>query len=181
MLPLALVVSVALTAFLHDTTAVLPSLYGGVEVVAVLFVPVPVVVALLACLDSRTDAAEVAGVRAVGALDAALAVAVTAVTGGFGFLLGALLGSTAPMTLGRDTAFLVGLMLCVRAVAGSAAAMAPVAWILIVIFFGFRQTRDPYPWTIIAEPIGAPHAAAGAALMSLAGLTALLCTARRLS
>ncbi|MFG2479124.1 hypothetical protein [Streptomyces fagopyri] len=80
------------------------------------------------------------------------------------------LGDGVVITVGRNTLFLIGLMLCSRALFGQPGSLLPVAWILAVCLCGFRPGNDPYPWTILPEPVSAPHAAVGALLMFTAGL-----------
>ncbi|HTF07537.1 MAG TPA: hypothetical protein VK659_05115 [Asanoa sp.] len=179
-LPAALLLFTVLLVVVQNGTAALPSAFTGTQQVALLmFVPVPVLSALMLCLESRLAAQEATGIRPVRSLDAALAVATVAACAALALAVGALIGSiglTGAGAVARNTAFLTGLMLAVRAVAGQTAIMAPVGWLLAVMFVGFRAGNDPYPWTVLPEPTSAPHAALGAALMLAAGLAALLLT-----
>ncbi|MGW2410124.1 hypothetical protein ACWCXK_37245 [Streptomyces sp. NPDC001739] len=164
-----------------ERTVLLPSIMAGVHPVALLmFTPVPVVVGLVMCLDSRLPSAEASGIRPTHLMDAALSGA--AVTGAIALslVIGTLIGSDQVIAAGRNTTFLVGIALCVRALAGQPAVMAPVGWIMLVVFFGCRTSSDFYPWTILPEPLNAGHAAAGASLAFVAGIAAQLRTSRNL-
>ncbi|MBU7596581.1 hypothetical protein JGS22_002745 [Streptomyces sp. P38-E01] len=169
-MPLALVVFTVLALLLHDSVAVLPSLTltGGTRMQLAMFVPVVVLVALGRCLDARLPAPEVSGVRHVLWLDAALTVVAVLAAAAVGVALGSVLDSEAALVLGRNTAFLTGILLCGRAVFGTVAVLLPVLWIVTVMLVGFRTWTDPYFWSVLPEPHGEPHA------MVLA-VTALLC------
>ncbi|MEE1766038.1 MULTISPECIES: hypothetical protein [unclassified Streptomyces] len=163
----------------RNGTVTLPSLTISSGLVPLaLLAPVPLVSGLLLCLESRLAGPEATAVRGVEKLDAALIVGVMAVTVVMGGLTGLALDSPPTVTTGRNALFLTGLALCARPVMGLPAVMVPVAWLVTTILCGFRATNDPRPWTIIAEPITAPHAAAGAALVFLVGLIIQLRTSR---
>ncbi|ANW18898.1 hypothetical protein [Streptomyces clavuligerus] len=164
----------------RSDSVVLPSLVAGSTQVALsLFVPVPLVAGLALCLESRLPAAETTGVRPVFGLDAALAAGVAAVAVAVSALAGAVIGDTVTMAVGRNTLFLTGLMLIARARFGQPGTLLPMAWIMLVCLTGFRPGNDAYPWTVIPEPLGAPHAAAAAVLMFALGLTVQIRSARR--
>ncbi|AWK09024.1 hypothetical protein SSP531S_51140 [Streptomyces spongiicola] len=172
-------VFVILLALLHDTRAILPSLTGTAQVALSLFAPVVLIAALMQCLESRLTAAELSAVRRVRVLDTVLVLTT---------MVAALLGSAAvsvltgepqAATAGRNTFFLTGLMLCGKAVMGRPGVMVPVAWLLAVVGGGFRSSGDAYPWTIVPEPLGAWHAAAGAGLVFALGVAVEFGTVRR--
>jgi hypothetical protein len=169
-----------LTLLTHDTTVALPSLLGGstAHMVLPIFLPMLAVVGLMTCLESRLLAPEVSGTRQVPLMDAALAAGVVAVASLLGVITWLLSGDREAAALGRNAAFMVGLMLVARAVVGQPGVMVPVAWLMAIVFLGFRSIRDPYPWTILPEPVTAPHAAAGAAMMFAVGIAAQLRTSR---
>lgn len=179
-LPTVFASFVILVLAAQNTFIVLPSFVGRTQVALSLFVPIPLVAGLMLCLESRIAAAENSGVRRTSLLDAALVTGtmVTAVV--TSMVAGLALGAPQAGTAGRNTVFLTGLMLCGRAVAGQRAVMIPVAWLLLVVFVGFRNSGDPYPWTIVPEPFGALHASVGAGLMFLAGVLVLLHTSRKM-
>ncbi|MFJ4922268.1 hypothetical protein [Streptomyces sp. NPDC088725] len=170
---------VLLLMVFQDNSVVLPSLTGGAtQVVLTLFIPIPLVAALAMCLDSRLFSAESTGVRAVTYLDGGLVVGVAGSAVLTSALIGAILGDPAIMAAGRNVVFLTGLMLIARVLLGQPGTLLPMAWVLVVCLCGFRPGNDAYPWTIIPEPLGAPHAAAAAALMFGAGLAVQIRIAR---
>ncbi|MCK1795756.1 hypothetical protein MTQ01_06975 [Streptomyces sp. XM4193] len=169
-MPPALAVYGVLAVLLHDSVAVLPSLTltSGSRMQLAMFVPVVILVALGHCLDGRLPAPEASGVRPVLRLDALLVVTVILAAAMVGMGIGTVLESDAALVLGRNTAFLTGILLCGRAVFGTVAVLLPVLWIASVMLFGFRTWTDPHFWAVLPEPPGEPHA------MILA-VTALLC------
>ncbi|MDT0306063.1 hypothetical protein RM780_03680 [Streptomyces sp. DSM 44917] len=178
-LPLGLTVLALLALVIQDGSAALPSLTisgsgstGQTRVM--LFAPIPLVASVALCLDARLPPAEASGVRPVRAMDALLVASVTLAAVALCLGLGAALDSAAVAAAGRNSAFLTGLLLCVRPFAGQPAVMVPVAWVLAVVLIGFRSAGDPYAWAILPEPPGAPHAALGTALVLITGLAALL-------
>jgi hypothetical protein len=179
-LPLG-VTSVALLALVfQDTSAPLPSitLSSGGEIAITTFAPLPLVVALALCLDARLPAAEDSGTRPIVLLDLAMIGTALTATVAVSSGLGALLGSPAVWTVGRNTVFFTGLMLCARPLVGQPAVMVPVAWVATTVLVGARESGDPYFWAIVPEPLGAVHAAAVTAAVFLAGVVAQLRTGR---
>ncbi|MFF8412133.1 hypothetical protein [Streptomyces omiyaensis] len=179
-LALGTAVFLVLLLLLQDRSSALPSFGSGgsVTVRLAVFVPIPLVAALMASLDSRLRAPEISGVRRIDLRDAALVLGVVAVATVVSVAAGALVGSQVAQAAGRNVAFLTGLMLLGRALFGQGGALLPTAWVMAVVLVGFRTTADPYPWTIVPEPVGAPHAAAGAALMLAVGVLAQIRTSR---
>ncbi|UCM88310.1 hypothetical protein [Streptomyces marincola] len=176
LLPLGLLSLALLALVLRDSTAALPSfsMSGSNEAKIMLFAPIPLVSTIALCLDSRLPAAEVAGIRPVRGLDTALTGLVLAVAVMVCLLLGVWLDSGTVVAAGRNTVFLTGLLLLLRPVVGEAAVIGPVTWLMAVVLLGFRESDDPYPWTVLPEPVDAPHAALATALALLAGSTLLL-------
>lgn len=177
-LPIALGTYVVLLAAVRDTSVALPSLTGGGQVVLALFVPVPLVAALMLCLDSRLTAPEATGIRPLPAMDTLLIVATVCCAVLLSAAVAVVFSDWQAVTAGRNTLFLTGLLLCARPVLGQPAALAPVGWLMIVALIGFRPGNDPAPWTVVPEPLGAPHAALGALLLFVAGLAVQLRTSR---
>lgn len=181
-LPAALALFIVLLAVVGDGTVVLPSLMGGSgHVMLMLFIPVPLVAGLQWCLESRLAAPELSGVRPVHLFDAGLCLALVAATLALSVVVGAFVGSWEPVTAGRNTLFLIGVMLVARPLLGTPAVLAPVAWLMAVALVGFRPGNDPYPWTVLPEPLSAPHAAAGAVLTFTLGLAVQIRSSRNLS
>ncbi|WP_253915788.1 hypothetical protein [Streptomyces sp. NRRL S-31] len=175
----SLALFVLLLVLFQGGSVALPSLTGGAtQVVLALFVPVPLVSGLALCLDTRLPAAESTAVRPVRYLDAALVVAVALVATAASAVAGAAWEDAVTGAVGRNTLFLAGLMLIARALFGRPGVLLPTAWILTVCLCGFRPGNDAYPWTVLPEPLGAPHAAAAALLMFGAGVTVQIRYAR---
>jgi hypothetical protein len=179
-LPAGLAAYVLLLVLLRENTAALPSLFSsGAPVVLVLAAPVPLCAAVLLCLESRSYAAEVSGVRPVRLLDALLVLAVLACAVLAGALAGAVLDSPSVTAAGRNTVFLAGLMLCLRPLAGHRAALVPACWVLLVVFAGFDRYGHPHVWTVVPRPPSDPYAAVAGALAAVAALTLLLRSPQR--
>lgn len=181
MIPVAWASYAALLLIVRDNIVALPSMIGASSVVLSLFVPVPVFALLMNCLESRLDFAEAAGTRNVGALDAALSLA--AVLGAW--ILGSAVDSVTKFTgvtsVGRNTFFLVGLMLCARPICKKYSVMIPVAWLFCVVFLGFDNSREPRSWTIILEPIGNWVSAIVSLVIFILGLVVQMRSSRRIS
>ncbi|SBT90415.1 hypothetical protein GA0115233_101870 [Streptomyces sp. DI166] len=170
-LPATLGLFALLLVFLQGDSVALPSLTSGAtHVVLALFIPIPLVSGLALCLDTRLHADESTAIRPVRYLDCGLVITVAVVAAAMSTLAGGALGDPAIQAVGRNTLFLTGLMLIGRALFGLPGVLLPTAWILAVCLCGFRPGNDAYPWTVLPEPLGAPHAAAGAVLMFGAGL-----------
>ncbi|WP_129841105.1 hypothetical protein [Streptomyces sp. RFCAC02] len=170
LLPLGLLSLFVLSLVLQSRETPLPSITasGSAEHTLMSFAPLPFVATLALCLDSRLPAAEISGTRPVRAMDAALTGAALAVAVTMCLLTGLVLDSTTVMAAGRNTVFLAALVLVLQPFAGQGAVLAPATWLIAVALVGFRGPRDPYPWTIVPERAGAPHAALGTVLLLLA-------------
>lgn len=175
LLPASYGVFVALVLLLQGVVADLPSFLAGGDnpVVATLMAPVPLYAALLVSLESRLHAAEDTGTRLVRGMDVGLVVAVVAAAALAGFIIGSLLESAGALAVGRNTAFLVGLMLSTRPLIGARAVMIPVVWLLAVMLFGFDHGH-PYFWSVLPRANSDPIALAAAAVALAAGLTCQL-------
>lgn len=171
---------VILVILVQNSTVTLPSITGGSRVALSLFVPVPLVVGLMACLESRLYAPEISGVRLVSLLDLALSVATVTSAVALSVTADWLMELPQAGTAGRNTALLAGLMLCGRPLMRDAAVMIPVGWLIIVVFFGFRDSRDPYSWAIVLEPADSLHAIIAAMLTFAAGIFVQLRSARKM-
>ncbi|MFH8594057.1 hypothetical protein [Streptomyces rimosus] len=181
-LGLALVAFAALVATTQQSAAVpLLSLLSAVSVPVqlLLFAPVPVVAALGWCLDNRLPEAETIAVRPVRLTDTALAAATGFLAVAVTLALAMASNSSAAVAVGRDTCFLVGLMLCLRPVLGQGAVMTGPTWLAIVVFFGFAPDRALYRWTIVGHPVTSAPSLAVTTLTLAAGLTVLARSTRR--
>ncbi|MEU4656728.1 hypothetical protein AB0G32_22775 [Streptomyces sp. NPDC023723] len=180
-MPACVVALFILTLLTQNASVGLPNLVSGssASVVVSMFVPVVVVSGLVGCLDSSLSAAEASGVRPIALMDAALSAGSVLAASAAALGAALLIGDWDAASVGRNTAFLVGIALISRAVVGQKAVLVPIAWLMAVVFLGFRSRLDPYPWTILPEPVGAPHAAVGAALALAAGIAAQLSISTR--
>lgn len=171
-LPAGLATLAVLVALFRDHLAGMPSLTGGGEVMLMMFAPLPVCSALMFCLTSRLPDAEVAAQRPVPALDLGLSTATVAVAAGIGYGAGALLDSQAAGSVGRNTAFLVGLMLLARPVLRSRAGIVPAGWVILVILEGYTPLREPKFWAVLPQPGGHAPTLVVTATVLCAGLAA---------
>ncbi|MFJ9700764.1 hypothetical protein [Streptomyces fradiae] len=176
LLPTAFAFFLLLVLTLQDRWVVMPSfLAGSMPVPLMLSLPVPLSAAVGMCLDSGLADAEAQGTRRVRALDAALVLAVVGAAAGTGLFAWTTLGaSDDALAVGRNTAFLMGVMLLLRAVAGPRGVMAPIVWIFLVLFLGRGSAGQPFFWTVLPRGSGDPVAAVAAGVSLAAGLLALL-------
>ncbi|MER7405524.1 hypothetical protein ABT373_24325 [Streptomyces sp. NPDC000070] len=119
--------------------------------------------------------------RHVEFLDAALAVVTTVAGVAIALLYGFLVGSNDVAAAGRNISFLVGLMLCARLWLGVAAISVPVLWLFSVFLVGFRSPQDPYPWTVVVEPLHTPYAIIASIVMFSTGILSFFFTSGRRS
>lgn len=151
-LPASLMAFLIMAVAIQDSLAALPSVTNNVDPVPLmLFVPLPLVIGLMYCLDSRLDGPEISSFRRVRLLDVGMVLVTVAIVEAISLILGHLLHSVQMATTGRNTAFLVGMMLFVRALVGQPAVLAPVVWVVIVLLFGFQIGNEPYAWTILPQ------------------------------
>ncbi|MEV7865734.1 hypothetical protein AB0P17_06440 [Streptomyces sp. NPDC088124] len=180
-LPFSLLLFTVFAVLVRDVVVVLPSIAGSHQVVLSLFVPIPLVAGMALCLESRVAAAEASAVRTVARLDAGLVLATMAAAVSISLLIRQVTQAPQVDITGRNTVFLTGLMLCGRIISRQRAVLIPTVWPIVVVLVGFRPTGDAYPWTIIPEPAGAPHATIAAALFMCTGILAQLYTSRKIS
>jgi hypothetical protein len=121
------------------------------------------------CLETRLVHWESAAVRHVEFLDAALTVVTTIAGVAIALIYGLLVGSNEVVAVGRNISFLIGLMLCARLWLGVAAISVPIIWLFSVFLVGFRSPQDPYPWTVVVEPLHAPYAIVASIVMFSTG------------
>ncbi|MFG2426938.1 hypothetical protein [Streptomyces sp. NPDC048590] len=166
----ALTAYAALAAAAGDTLVSLPSLGSETARPLVLFAPLLICMGLGHALSSRLPAAESSGSRPVPRLDQAL-VLVTVVTAiVVAQIVSVLLNAQVANTAGRNTAFLIGLMLCARRLAGyQPAVIAPVAWVITMLLVGNAGGNGrTQPWTIVLMPPDhLPAAIAATAMLAL--------------
>jgi len=138
---------------LREEYADLPSfLMGGGGSVPLLFIaPIPICVALAATLDSRMESAESSGVRPIVIFDLGLIAITVALAVLIGIFFHSFDSSNTALAAGRNTAFLVGLMLVARVFTREAAAMVPAAWVLLVAVIGYGDGHRPRVWAVIAR------------------------------
>ncbi|EGX60183.1 hypothetical protein SZN_08881 [Streptomyces zinciresistens K42] len=173
LLPLCAAFAVVLV-LAYDWTATLPALASGSSTVRFLtFVPVIVVAALHHCLSQRLDAAEVLSRRPVPRYDVVLVLATVGFTVLAGLAVGALTGDDAARAVGRNVAFLTGLMLLAHRFVPQAAAGVPVGWVFLSVFAGSDAYRRPRFWSVLEHPAAAVPALVEALLCFAAGLAAL--------
>ncbi|UYQ63148.1 hypothetical protein [Streptomyces peucetius] len=135
-------------------------------------------VALIVCLERRVPSVERSAVRRLDARDITL-------VSGFALLASVLalamfpLGTEAMWTAARNNLLFCGLALGAWPLLGHRATLLPVLWMIHSMFVGGRSHGDPYPWVIVTEEARVAQAAAGAAVVFLAGILSLVCFAPR--
>ncbi|WP_436737931.1 hypothetical protein [Streptomyces sp. BBFR102] len=150
-----LVLFAVLAAVVGNASAELPSLYGATAQPLLLFAPLVLTLALSHCLHRRLPSAEATGVRAGAWWDRVLALSVAGLGCGAVVLLPVASGGPDQDAAGRNTLFLVGLLLVVRRVAGElAGAVAPVAWVLAMTLIGSAGPGRTYVWSVVLLPGG---------------------------
>ncbi len=169
--PLAL--AVGLLVFTALCTAVggrlvgLPSLSGTgtTTVPLLLFVPLAVCAGLLLSLDGGARAAEITAARHIATYDRHLTAVTGATAVGASALAAALRDAPVALASGRNTLFLIGLTLCVRALWGSGVGMlAAAGWVVVVTLVGYDAYRTPRTWAVLGL---APGDLVGVALAGL--------------
>ncbi|MFM9445285.1 hypothetical protein [Streptomyces acidiscabies] len=170
----ALAAFVLLVTVAHDQYVRLPSLLTaqGNRVFLLQLVPLIVTSALAHSLAQAVTEVEATAQRKVRALDAALISAVVAATVLASLLVRAVSDSAEASMAGRNTLFLVGLMLVARAVREQAATAVPVGWVLAVMFIGYRDFHRPWPWAVTLHPAGFLPTSGFCLLVFAAGLVA---------
>lgn len=137
----------------RDYLASLPSITpSGGQVLLMLFAPIPVCVGLIRCLESGLEHAERSGVRPIKLMDDGLILCVALAATVIGAVFGELLSSPAAHAVGRNTVFLIGLMLIARPLLGAAAVVVPAGWIIAVTLLGYGQGHIPRPWSVLPYP-----------------------------
>jgi len=170
----------ALLVSVRDRQMVLPNLHlGTISVVLAMWFPVLPTVCLVACLESKVPAAEIAGTRRVGMYDVVASISTVLVASLLGATAMWLTSDTSALSTGRNTAFLVGLTLAARSIVGPRAVIFTVLWPITVSLIGFHGSAQPYHWTILPERPTAWYAAVGAGLALVVGLVAQHITARK--
>ncbi|MGP3951371.1 hypothetical protein [Streptomyces sp. 7N604] len=162
----------AITLLVQDSTVLLPAitLSVGNPTVLAFFTPVIVVGTLAEVLDNRLISAEESGTRPVRWMDTALIAAAMGAATAVSVMGGWATGSEAVLAAGRNTCFLVGMMLCARFFVRRSGIILPLAWIFAVVFFGRRTGTTYYEWALTAQPHGSVLAAASAAAALALGL-----------
>ncbi|MFE3516084.1 hypothetical protein [Streptomyces sp. NPDC059166] len=169
-----LVAYAALTAAAGDSLVDLPSLGSETARPLVLFAPLLACMGLTLSLSSRLPSAEASGSRPVARYDQALVLATVLAAIAVAYAVTVLADAPLANTAGRNTAFLVGLMLCVRRVAGhEVAALAPVAWVITMMLVGDAGGGGrPHPWSVVLlSPDHLPAALTAAVALALGTAT----------
>lgn len=162
----------------------LPSLSGTgtTTVPLLLFVPLSVCAGVLLSLDGGAQAAEITGARPIAAYDRCLTAVTGATAVGASALAAALRDAPVAVAAGRNTLFLTGLALCVRAVWGSGVGMLIAAgWVVMVTLVGYDAYRAPRVWAVLGLPPadGAGMVLAGCCFAAGLAMVGRLTRARR--
>ncbi|MEV6356109.1 hypothetical protein [Streptomyces hydrogenans] len=151
-----LVAFALLTALSHDQFVALPGLLGPGTSLLFLMNIVPLIITgtLTHGLAQRLPESEETGTRAVRRYDAALVSLTVAASVATAWSIGHLSHSAAATEAGRNTLFLVGLALLGGAIRPQLASVAPVTWVFVTAFAGYRDFRRPWPWAVTLHPAG---------------------------
>ncbi|MEU2507914.1 hypothetical protein ABZ621_24810 [Streptomyces sp. NPDC007863] len=170
----------ALTALAHDQSVALPGMFGPGTSLLFLMNIVPLIVTgvLTHSLAQRLPEGEETAARAVHRYDALLVLHAVAASAATAWAIGLSSHSPAATEAGRNTFFLVGLALLGGAVGPQLATVAPVAWVFVTAFVGYRDIRRPWPWAVTLHPAGYLPTFLLCLLVFAAGLAALTRTRR---
>ncbi|MFF7778634.1 hypothetical protein ACFZCG_29975 [Streptomyces tanashiensis] len=170
-----------IAAVAHGESVALPGLIstGGNLLFLMHITPLIVTGALAHSLAQRLPEAEDLTVRPLPRYDVALALCTVAAALSAAMTIGAFANSSTAYEAGRNTLFLTGLMLLGGAVHPQAATVAPVAWVFVAAFVGYRDFHRPWPWAVTLHPAGYLPTFLFCLAVFLCGLVALRHTRRR--
>ncbi|MEU3689466.1 hypothetical protein [Streptomyces narbonensis] len=170
-----------LAAIAHGESVALPGLVtpGGSLLFLMHLTPLIVTGTLAHSLAQRLPEAEHLSVRPVPLCDMALAFFTATASASAAGIVGMVADSSTAFEAARNTLFLTGLMLLAGAVHPQAATVAPVAWVFIAAFAGYRDFRRPWPWAVTLHPAGYLPTFLFCLVVFLGGLIALRHTRRR--
>ncbi|MFE6101110.1 hypothetical protein ACFVQ4_14195 [Streptomyces laurentii] len=169
-----LVAFALLAAVAHGEAVALPGLLASGNLLFLIHLtPLLVTGTLAYSLAQRLPEAEDLAVRAVRRYDVLLALVTASAAAGAASAVGAVARSATAYEAGRNTLFLTGLMLLAGAVRPRAATVAPVAWVFVAAFAGYRDFHRPWPWAVTLHPAGFLPTYALCLAVFLGGLVAL--------
>lgn len=170
-----------LVVLFTDAQANLVSWTVGSQVIPIVtFAPLAVAATLAICLDSRLPEAELTSIRRIPLLDAGLIVVLLLLALGVSWFAFGLTHDEATLTVGRNTVFLVGLMLIARSFTNRGGIVVATGWVMVVILVGRRTSSDYYPWAVTGLPLSTVHAATAAVATFTFGVLLTYLTARKL-
>ncbi|MFC9728897.1 hypothetical protein ACFWGM_06175 [Streptomyces roseolus] len=151
-----LLVFTLLAVIAHGESVTLPGLLASGTNLLFLMHLTPLIVtgSLTHSLAQRLPEAEDLSMRPVPLYDTALTFCTVLASASVAWVVGALADSSTAFEAARNTLFLTGLMLLAGAVHPQAATVAPVAWVFIAAFVGYRDIRRPWPWAVTLHPAG---------------------------
>ncbi|MEV4944041.1 hypothetical protein [Streptomyces zaomyceticus] len=170
-----------LAAVAHGDSVALPGLLtpGGGLLFLLHLTPLIVTGTLAHSLAQRLPEAEELSVRPIERYDVTLTLLTVAVAVSAAGTVGVFADSSTAYEAARNTLFLTGLMLLGGAVHPQAATVAPVAWVFIAAFAGYRDFHRPWPWAVTLHPAGYVPTFLFCLAVFLCGLAALRYTRRR--
>ncbi|KUL53714.1 MULTISPECIES: hypothetical protein [unclassified Streptomyces] len=165
---------VLIVALAHDRAIDLPGVLnaGANQIFLMQLIPLLVTSTLAHCLAQRLEEAEAVATRDPRRLDTLTVLTCVSVVAVAGLAIGAAAGSDEATTVGRNTAFLTGLMLLAEAVHPKAATVAPVGWVFAIMFLGHSDYHRPWPWAVTLHAPWDPPALVACAIVFLGGLIA---------
>ncbi|MFF9853624.1 hypothetical protein [Streptomyces litmocidini] len=170
-----------LAAVAHGESVALPGLItsGGNLLFLMHLTPLIVTGTLAHSLTQGLPEAEDLTVRPIRRYDVVLTLCTVAVAASAAAAIGALADSSTAYEAARNTLFLTGLMLLAGAVHPQAATVAPVAWVFVAAFVGYRDFHRPWPWAVTLHPADYAPTFFFCLAVFLCGLIALHRTRRR--
>ncbi|MFE9457123.1 hypothetical protein [Streptomyces californicus] len=167
-----LLVFLAVITVGRQENVLLPGLInsGRNHVQLVHFAPLIVTSTLAHCLAQRLAEAELTTVRRIRLLDVGLVTVTTALAVSASCLVAGITHTDLVYEAGRNTLFLVGLMLIAGGLHPQAATLSPVAWVFAAMFAGYRDYDRPWIWAVTLHPAHIVVTACFCLLVFTAGL-----------
>ncbi|GAB3114072.1 hypothetical protein GCM10027160_19260 [Streptomyces calidiresistens] len=148
---------------------------GSATIKLMLFVPVPVCLALAYCAQRFPPSPESTAVRPVGVYDGFAVVVLGSLAVAGVALIDALGTSPLAWAAGRNLLFLIGLTMTVGAMAGSTVSgVACVGWLVLVTLVGYGNDLHPYPWTVVLRDATDPVAGIATGVVFALGVAATM-------
>ncbi|MFB7421200.1 hypothetical protein ACFC18_26470 [Streptomyces sp. NPDC056121] len=156
----------------RDDAIALPSFFnaGGNRIAFVQVLPLMVSSTLAYAMTQRLTEAEALARRPIALLDTGLSAAAGFLALAASVTVWHFGGSQESLAAGRNTLFLIGLMLIAARINSQAATLTPVAWMFAMLFIGFKDHHRPWFWAVTLHRADFAPTFALCALVFIAGL-----------